>query len=507
MRLLPKEGIPVTTETKVDKNKRLLYMLVRGDMELDQAGFGAATGTAASQVSVYLKGERTVPDLVLERAVDARSFPRILVRPALRAIRSFRAAARGWSRVDRVMTETFFAELLAVSGEALEAIFTAAAPAPPPRVPAVPSAADRELAAQLWLRLEPHNARQRLAMVQEIEDFQSWALCEAAAAKSIDMAPSSPANALELAELALRIAELCPGDEWLRLSARGFAWFHIANARRVTNDLRVSDAALATAVSFWEAAAPGNPGLFDETLVYWIEATVRKAQRRLPEAMKRIEKALAADRGGLRGKLLLSKAQFLGALGEVEASTEVLREAISHIAEEREPRMALGVRLQLLFNLCLQGRAAEAALHLPAAQALAEQLGQEVDLVQVAFIAAKIAAGTGRAEEAEEAFEQVRNKFASFEPPLAFDYAQVSLDLALLLVVQGRTAEARTLAEEMRWIFTSQGVEREALAALRIFCEAAQQEAATVELTRDVIRFLHRSQHDPELKFAETEPN
>jgi tetratricopeptide (TPR) repeat protein len=492
----------VTTETKVDKNKRLLYMLVRGDMELDRAGFGAATGTAASQVSVYLKGERTVPDIVLERAVDARSFPRILVRPALRAIRSFRAAARGWSRVDRVMTETFFAELLAVSGEALEAIFTAASPAPPPRVAAVPSAADRDLAAQLWLRLEPRNARQRLAMVQLIEEFQSWALCETVAAKSIDMAPSSPAKALELAELALHIAELCPGDEPLRMTARGYAWFHVANARRVTNDFPGSDVALATAASFWEAGAPGESGLFNEAVVLGLEATIRKSQRRFPEAMRRLEQALAADRGDLRGRLLLQKAQLLGALGEVEASTEVLREAISHVDEEREPRLALGVRCRFLFNLCLQDRAAEAALHLPAAQALAEQLGQAVDLVQVAFIAAKILAGTGRAAEAEEAFEQVRNKFASFDPPLAFDYAQVSLDLALLLVVQGRTAEARTLADEMTWIFTSQGVEREALAALRVFCEAAQQEAATVELTRDVIRFLHRSQHDPELKFA-----
>jgi tetratricopeptide (TPR) repeat protein len=493
----------VTKNKKVDKAKRLLYMLVRGDMELDQAGFGAATRTAASQVSVYLKGDREVPDIVLERAVDARSFPRILVPPALRAIRSFRAAARGWSRVDRVMSETFFAELLAVSGEALEAIFTAASPAPPQRVAAVPSAADRDLAAQLWLRLEPHNARQRLAMVQEIEEFQSWALCETVAAKSIDMAPSSPAKALELAELALRIAELCPGDEPLRLTARGYAWFHVANARRVTNDFPDGDAALATAVVFWEAGAPRDPAFFSEAMVLGLEATIRKSQRRFPEAMSRIEKALAADRGDLRGKLLLLKAQILGALSEVEASTEVLRAAISHIAEKREPRTALGVRLQLLFNLCLQGRAAEAAIHLPAARALAEQLGQEVDLVQVAFIAAKIFAGTGRTEEAEEVFEQVRHKFASFAPPLAFDYAQVSLDLALLLLEQGRTAEARTLAEEMTWIFTSQGVEREALAALRVFCEAAQQEAATVELTRDVIRFLHRSQHDPELKFAE----
>jgi tetratricopeptide (TPR) repeat protein len=138
-------------------------------------------------------------------------------------------------------------------------------------------------------------------------------------------------------------------------------------------------------------------------------------------------------------------------------------------------------------------------------EVLAGQLGQEVDLIHVAFIAGKIAAGTGRTEEAEEAFEQARSRFAAFDPPLALDCAQVSLDLALLWLEQGRTAEVRTLADEMAWIFSSQGVHREALAALGIFCEAAKRDAATVELARQVIRFLHQSQHDPELKFEDAE--
>lgn len=256
------------TKATVDQDRRLLYVLVFGDMNLDQADFATATRTAASQVSVYLHGGRTVPDAVLDRALGVRRFPRALVRPALRAIRSFRAAAKGWSRVDRVMAETFFAELLAVGGEALEAIFTAAAPAlPQPAPAAVPSAADRALAPQLWRRLEARNARQRLALVEGIEDFHSWALCEAIAAKSRQAAPDSPAEALELAELSLRVAELCTGAEPLRLRARGYAGFHVADARRVADDLPGSAAALAAASSLWEAGASGDPGLFDEAVV------------------------------------------------------------------------------------------------------------------------------------------------------------------------------------------------------------------------------------------------
>jgi tetratricopeptide (TPR) repeat protein len=488
--------------SKVDRDARLVYVLLRYESDLDQAGFAALTRTSESQVSLYLRGERPIPQEILERAAKALNFPASLLRPARRAVRSLRVAAKGWSRADRALAETVSSELLACTGEALEVILPSRGE-PARRLAAVPGAADREAAAGLWLRLEPRNSRQRLAVVEELPEYRSWALCELVCAKSIEMAPSSPAQALELAELALRIADLCSGEEWLRRRTRGYAWFHIANARRATNDLAASVAGLDAAAELWEIDAPRVPGLFNVTLPYWIEATIRKTQRRFPEARKRIEEALAADSGELRGKLLLTKAQILQSLGDVESSTEVLREAISHVEEQREPRTALGVRCQFLLNLCLQDRAVEAALHLHEAQALAKHLGQEVDSVRVAALGALIAAGLGKAEEAEQAFNEARRRFADFEPPLVFDYSLVSLDLGLLLLEQGRNTEVRALAEEMAWIFTSQGVQREALAAIKLFCDAAQRETATVELARSVIRFLHQSQHDPELKFEE----
>src|SRR6185436_13601368 len=122
--------------------------------------------------------------------------------------------------------------------------------------------------------------------------------------------------------------------------------------------------ALETALKLWDAGAAGDPGLFDEATVLGIVATIRKAQGRLPEARRRIEEALAADQGSLRGKLLLTKVQILGALGDIEASTEVLREAIPYIDEKGDPRTALGVRCRILGNLCLLDRAVEAAPHL-----------------------------------------------------------------------------------------------------------------------------------------------
>src|SRR5947199_7944340 len=122
-----------------------------------------------------------------------------------------------------------------------------------------------------------------------------------------------------------------------------------------------------------------------------------------------------------------------------------------------------------------------------------------MDSTRVTWLEGKIAAGLGRTAEAQTAFEQARKVFEQRE--LTHEYALVSLELALILLAQGRTGETRTLAEEMLRIFQAQKVEREALAALQIFCDTAKREAATVELTRRVVKFLYRAQHDPELRF------
>lgn len=187
---------------EIDQEARLLYVLLRHAMDMDRTEFGAATRTAVSQVSLYERGERTLPQDVLERAADECGFPRALLEPALRMIRSFRVASRGWSRAQRVLTEKFFAELLELGASVLDIVLT------PEPEPAVARPEDPETLADLLRRLERRNLRQRLAMVEEIEEFQSPALCELVTAKSRDLEAENPAEAAEWAELARRMAEL-----------------------------------------------------------------------------------------------------------------------------------------------------------------------------------------------------------------------------------------------------------------------------------------------------------
>ncbi|MFY9824399.1 MAG: hypothetical protein WAM82_23690 [Thermoanaerobaculia bacterium] len=169
-------------------------------------------------------------------------------------------------------------------------------------------------------------------------------------------------------------------------------------------------------------------------------------------------------------------------LGEYEGALEALREAAPWVEAERDPRLLFSLKFNLLVNLCHAGRFVEAASIMDEVRRQSAALGNDLDSLRVRWLEARIAAGTGRREEAVSTFEAVREAFTSRS--MAFDAALASLDVAILLVEEGRTADVKALAEEMVWIFKAQGVGREALAAFTLFSEAAVREALTVDLVR-----------------------
>jgi hypothetical protein len=77
---------------------------------------------------------------------------------------------------------------------------------------------------------------------------------------------------------------------------------------------------------------------------------------------------------------------------------------------------------------------------------------------------------------------------------------EVERSLAPLLLAENRTAEVKEMARELVAVFKEKGIHREALAALRLFQEAAEREA-TAELARRVLRYLFRARYDEGLRF------
>jgi tetratricopeptide (TPR) repeat protein/DNA-binding XRE family transcriptional regulator len=358
--------------------------------------------------------------------------------------------------------------------------------------------AEREAAPVLWSRLLSHEPAQRVSVVKECQEFHRWALVERICRESIDAASSSADRAIELAELARTVAELVPGEPASRSRIQGYAWFHIANARRVAGKLPQAEEALKRARTFWETGKGSELGeLLEESPVLELEASLRRAQRRLTESLDLLDQALAADPTGSRtSRILIKKAKTFEELGEMAEAVATLRRAEPLIDREREPGLFWNVRFNLLVDLCEVGRFAEADKMLPELEELRELaigLGSELHLLRVVWAQGKIAAGLKRFEEAETAFQQVRRGFLARRIP--FDAALVSLELAVFYLDQGRTKEVKEIARELAPVFASQGVSREALATLTLFRQAVERETITAEIARRLLHDLRKVGH------------
>jgi transcriptional regulator with XRE-family HTH domain len=361
----------------------------------------------------------------------------------------------------------------------------------------------RREAGELWAVLKARPARERRGLVESAGEYQSWALCERLCAESERAAAADARRAVELAELAVRVAGRVPGEESWRSRLQGYAWAHLGNARRVASDLPGAEEAFAKARPLWESGAAGDPGLLSEGQVLDLEASLRRGQRRFGEALSLHDRALAVTQAASQGFILLNKAFTLEQMGLFEPAIEVLERAALRVETRHGLRLLCVLRFNSAVNLCHLGRHADAEALLPEMRGLAAQLGNELDLVRVLWLEGRVAAGLGQMDKALGALSRVREDFVS--RGIAYDAALASLELAVLLLEWRRTGQVKALARQMAPIFQAQGVHREALAALRLFCRAADQETATVEMARRLVEYLHRARHDPRLRFSDME--
>jgi hypothetical protein len=167
---------------------------------------------------------------------------------------------------------------------------------------------------------------------------------------------------------------------------------------------------------------------------------------------------------------------------------KAVNEAAPLVERSSDPRLLFALRFKVVNHLCHLRRFTEAARALPLVREMAIEQGNELDLIRVLWLESKVLAGQGRSDEAMAALNQVRDEFSARQLP--YEAALASLELALLWLQAGRLAEVRELARGMSWIFARKKIQREALAALRLFCEAATQERATLELAQAAIQEL-----------------
>ncbi|HYG65016.1 MAG TPA: tetratricopeptide repeat protein, partial [Thermoanaerobaculia bacterium] len=168
---------------------------------------------------------------------------------------------------------------------------------------------------------------------------------------------------------------------------------------------------------------------------------------------------------------------------------------------QAEPRLWNIAHLNLATDYCFLGRYEEASRLMNEVRPLVTAQGDALDLIRILGLEGRIAAGLGQYREARRFFQQARREFTARK--MWYDVALALLEEAIVLLDEGRTADVKEIATDLQVVFDANGVHREALAALRLFAEAAKREAATAEMGRRVLRYLFRARHDEELKLTE----
>jgi transcriptional regulator with XRE-family HTH domain len=359
----------------------------------------------------------------------------------------------------------------------------------------------RAQAPALWARLASYPPAGQDAVVREAPEFQTLGLCELLCEESIKAAGDSAGRAVQLAELAVLVAQLIDAGAGLRDRVEGYARVHLANSFRVAGDLARAAEELARALALWAAGDADDPGLLNAARVLQIEASLRSAQHRPEDAVELLDRALAIDRWGETPSLLIGKAKAVEDLGRFADAIALLRQVEPLVDGEREPRQLFLLRLNLAVNLCHLGRHAEAQLRFPDVRALAFQLGNRLDLLRVEWLRGRLAAGLGHPGEAVAAFAHVRDELTGLG--IAYDAALVTVELAEAHAALGHTAQVKALAQESVPTFHAQGVHHEAQRALDLFVRAAADERLSTDLLRAVIAYLYRARHNPRLRFAE----
>lgn len=352
-------------------------------------------------------------------------------------------------------------------------------------------ARSRREAPALWQELHELPLEEQRALLGSDSRFRSWGLCELLCEESEREAPRDPKCAIERAELAVEIASTLkdwePAEPHWRDELQALSRAHLANAHRALGVLGEARAAFASADQLWE---PANADVGDvlgyEAKYLALKASLRRAERRLPEALGLLEEALGADpRPPLRVRILINQAKVHEELGDIGRAIAVLDDARTQTDEGADARIRLCLVQNRLDYLSKAGRFLEAQFAYPDVEALAATSGSQTDRLRLHWTKARIAKGLGRADEALQILEGVRHGFAG--ETLGYDVALSSLELALMYAEAGRTVDVVSTVQETIPIFGNLKIEREGLMAVRVLSEALEKGSVTAELISQVL--------------------
>ena len=362
---------------------------------------------------------------------------------------------------------------------------------------------ERDDAPGLFVELFEQPAEDRDLLLRDSARFQTWGVFELLVERSLEASIQDPAFGEHLGLLALRLSDSLDrgryGAERIA-DLRARAWAFVGNARRLRSNFQGAEEAFGQA---YQQLKKGTRDGLERAIFLDLKASLHRAQRRFDEALRLLQRAvdlfLTHGERHRAGRSLVNVSTVHHYAGDLEAAISSLHQALPLIDPEREPRLLLCARHNLVDYAAGLGRFLEAQRLYRDARPLYRSFNEPWVQNRRRWVRGKIARGLGQLQRAETQFLAAREGFVAEGIP--YDTALVSLELALLYAEQGRTEDLKRLAAEMVPVFASRHIHREALAALTFFRQAVETERAGAELVARVAAYLRRAEGDPGLPF------
>ena len=336
------------------------------------------------------------------------------------------------------------------------------------------------------------------------KDLNGWPLVEALLQASFEARFRSLEEMRTLAFAAMVAARNLSPERYsaeMIADLQAKAWGELANTYRITDEFENAEDAFARASESWEQ---GSGNLMILARLLDLQASLRRAQRRLAEALEHLSYAhqlyMHLGERHLAGRVMIKRGINTAYDGKPAEASQHLREGISLIDPKRDPQLTAIGRYELIHSLVDCGRFQEAGGVLLKSGLRRAFSAQPLNLLKLRWLEAKISLGRERLPKAESALRKVQGDFLRHGQE--YDAALAGLDLAEVLLRRGRAAEVRLLAQEILETFEDLGIQPEALKAMRYLRTACDREVATPGMVQRVVGFLRRLEWQPQLRFA-----
>jgi tetratricopeptide (TPR) repeat protein len=317
----------------------------------------------------------------------------------------------------------------------------------------------------------------RRQQVRDEQRFHSLKLCELLRSKSREKWFSDPSAGLDLAELAVEVAEHLDSARYgshLVEDAQALSWAYLGNGFRIVSDLRRAGKALHRAWRF-HLHDDGDPYSKAELLSF--TSSLLKDQNRFDEAMGLNDLAISLYREvedhHLEGAMLIQKGQNLSLQGRDQNAILLFRKGLNRVDREKDPRLFLAGNHNLIGSLSLAGTPEQAWRLLKKSRPLYHELGDQMNLARLGWLEGKVARELGRLAEAEASLLEIREVFLDYQ--LGAEVLSVSLDLAEIYAKDGRRQQIREILGEVIPLGEAIGLRQDVLIARLLYEQASRR--------------------------------